>query len=656
MAEGGDPGGRLHEVLYRRVRELTLLHTAGRVAWDRRAGTSELIGPIVEELPSILGPGGQAVARLTWGSLQLATAGFDRAPAPLRSAGRLEDGSELVIEVGRVRDLSAAGRLAASEASSAADERDAQSLLDAVRDVLALALATRRAHDRLELVLAATGAGLWEWDVADRRFSLSADVEMLLGVGPGDLDGTLASLRRHVHPADRRRALGVFRRAIASPSGMYRDELRIVDGDGGARWLAVSGQVLWSESGGSRIAGMVVDVTPRRALEEQLRQGQRMEAVAALSAGIAHDFNNALSVVLAYTGFAVSAIGPDSPAQRDLGEVRAAAERAAGLTRRLLIFARQQPVEPRPIEVNDTVQGLARLVRSVVGDAIAVEVALGEGVGPVVVDPGLIDEVVMNLAVSARDAMPAGGRLVIATRAEAWEDERGGFPHGRYVCISVSDTGGPASASLGRPRVEPTRGGRAEAAGGSLALSAVRAAVQRAGGHVEISVGPAGGRVGVVRFREAAAATAWVRRSTRPAAPPPGHPAGGGGTALVVEDDDQVRALVAATLRRAGYSVIELAGAGDALLVAEQRDQALELLVADVGLPRVSGLELARRARRARPELPVLLVSGAGEPPGLAELGEGVSFLAKPLLPGELVAAARALVGAATAGARLGEP
>lgn len=646
MADASDPTGRLNEALCRRVRELTLLHEAGRIAWDRRAGTAELIGPIVEQLPSLLDRGGQAAARLRWGALAVETEGFQQTTQRLRSASTFPDGTELVLEVGCAPEAgdTADGSPHAGARAGAGDPEAAR-LLEAVREVLAQAITTRQAHDRLELVLAATGAGLWEWDVASARLTVSADVEMLLGLGPGDFDGTLAALRRHVHPADRRRALGALRRALAGPSGVYRDELRVVAPGGEVRWLAASGQVLWSDSGSSRVAGMVADVTARRALEEQVRQSHRLEAVAALSAGIAHDFNNALSVVLAYTGFALGALPPQSPARADLEEVRAAAERAAALTRRLLIFGRQRPLEPRPTDVNETVRGMERLLRAVAGNQIELALHLGDAAGRVLLDPGLLDEVVVNLTVAAREATPAGGRIVIRTGREQREAPGDALPRGSYVWIAVGDCGCGVSAGIPCAHERDCRRPRAEG-DRALALAAVAASVRGAGGYLSVC-GASPGQCGFLLWFPALRREPERLEAAEPPPPVEPEPALVSGAVLVVEDDAPVRALVQSVLASEGYRVVAAASAGDALVIAADPSEPVALLVADMGLPGMTGLELATRLRAAGRPLAVLILSGAGEPPGLRGLGEPIAFLDKPLLPGSLVAAVRALLARA---------
>jgi nitrogen-specific signal transduction histidine kinase len=382
------------------------------------------------------------------------------------------------------------------------------------------------------------------------------------------------------------------------------------------------------------IVGIAHDVTERRKLEERVRQSEKMEAVGRLAGGIAHDFNNILTVVL---GSAVELKERVSdPDTRELvDEVVAGGQRAAALTRQLLAFSRQQPVLPdRAVDVNTVVRDLERMLRRLIPESISIETRLHHE--PVVVraDPSQIEQVLLNLAVNARDAMPAGGRLTVSTRAV----ERGPPECGDGACavLEVSDSGAGIDEAARPHLFEPFFTTKRDGKGTGLGLATVFGIVKRSGGAITMHTAPGTGTLFTVYLP-------WVDGAP-PAADPraPGEQRGRG-TVLVVEDDRAVRALVRRALEHGGYTVLEAPGPDDALAAAMNAG-GIDVLVTDMVMPGMSGRELAAKLLATRPGLRVVFISGYTEDATVRSgaLPRGQVFLPKPFTREAIMASVRA--------------
>ncbi|HVY62361.1 MAG TPA: ATP-binding protein, partial [Planctomycetota bacterium] len=444
--------------------------------------------------------------------------------------------------------------------------------------------------------------------------------------------------------------------------GMPREELvgrrvaEIVDGDGGeARWQAFLAEgaargvvAIRRADGKRRLVDFVAranvlpgrhisalrDVTEHETLERQLRQAQKMEAVGRLAGGVAHDFNNLLTAITGYSDLAVAALRPEDPLRRDLEEIRKAALRAAQLTRQLLAFSRKQVIEPRLMDLNSVLANLEPMLRRLIGEDIALEAKPGRCLSVVQADPGQVEQVIMNLVVNARDAMPDGGRLALET-ADVRLDEAhplrpADLRPGAYVMLSVVDTGcGMDSATLSHI-FEPFFTTKEQGKGTGLGLSTVYGIVKQAGGAVSVQSQPGQGSAFRIFFPAAQGeADPLEPRGATPV------PARGTETVLLVEDEDLLRALAARTLQQHGYRVVEARHGGEALAIAEKHEGAIELLVTDVIMPQINGRELADRLRPSRPEMKVLFTSGY-TPDEVLRRGvrEGAAnFIQKPFAP-----------------------
>ena len=395
---------------------------------------------------------------------------------------------------------------------------------------------------------------------------------------------------------------------------------------------------------------MTFDVTEQRrnqaALvdsEEQLRTAQKLEAVGRLAGGVAHDFNNMLSVVLANADFGLEAVRKGDPLYVDLTEIRGAAERAAGLTRQLLAFSRRQILEPEVLSLNHVIKGIEGMLRRLIGEDIAVTLDLAKELANVRADPGQIEQVIMNLAVNARDAMPRGGRLVLATTNTdvdpAWGATHG-LPPGRFVVMSVRDTGVGMDAATRQRIFEPFFTTKEKGKGTGLGLSTVYGIVTQSGGHIRVESEPGRGATFRIYLPLVEAAVEEARRRPEPAR------ARGQETVLVVEDEEVVRRVIERILKKAGYEVMTAASGGDALLLCERHPGSIDLLLTDVVMPQMSGRELAERLAQVRKGLRVLFMSGYTDD---AIVHHGVQqspghFVGKPFAASELTAKVRTVL------------
>jgi PAS domain S-box-containing protein len=372
----------------------------------------------------------------------------------------------------------------------------------------------------------------------------------------------------------------------------------------------------------------------RQSLQSQLVQTQKIESIGRLAGGVAHDFNNLLSAVLAYADFALEAVRPDDPLRADLEEIRRAGERAAVLTRQLLAFSRKQILEPEIIDLNRVVSGIDSMLRRLLGEDIEIEARLADDAGNVLADPGQIEQVIMNLAVNARDAMPRGGKLVLETANvvldKNFAEQHMGAAPGRYVMLAVTDTGVGMDPATKEHLFEPFFTTKAKGTG--LGLSTVYGIVKQSGGSVWVESELGRGTT----FR------AYLPHVDAPAvgACPPPAPAltRGTETLLLVEDEDAVREVAERILRSAGYAVLVADGGSAALRIADEHPARIHLLLTDLVMPHMGGCQLADELCLRRPELRVLYMSGYADDAVVRGIGigRGAHFLGKPFAPADL--------------------
>ena len=427
-------------------------------------------------------------------------------------------------------------------------------------------------------------------------------------------------------------------------------ELRWKRKDGRVITVRLSGSCFKDESGEPLGFEMIAeDVSERRALEEQLRQSQKMEAVGRLAGGIAHDFNNLLTVIKGYSELMLDELGSADPLRAEVDEIKKAADRAATLTRQLLAFSRQQVLAPKVIDLNTVVSNMDKLLHRLLGEDIDLFTVLEPGLGRVKADPGQVEQVIMNLAVNARDAMPQGGKLTIET-ANIDLDENYARDHvavkpGTYAMLAVTDTGVGMTEKVKSRIFEPFFTTKEVGKGTGLGLSTVYGIIKQSGGYIwvysEVGIGstfkvylPCVDAPVEVPFSNGS--QPLTRRGYE--------------TVLLVEDEDGVRALMRQVLHKHGYNVLEARHGGEALLMCERHQGKIDLLLTDVVLEQMSGRELAERLLKVRPEMKVLYVSGYADDAIVHHgvLNAGMAFLQKPFTTEALARKIRYVLDAAS--------
>jgi len=382
-----------------------------------------------------------------------------------------------------------------------------------------------------------------------------------------------------------------------------------------------------------------------RQTEEQLRQSQKMEAIGTLAGSVAHDFNNLLSVIISYSDLLMDGLTSSDPMHADLEQISRAGQRAADLTRQLLAFSRQQVLEPRVVNINEAVAGMAKMLSRLIGEDIELTLNTGRGLGTVFVDPTQIEQVVLNLVVNARDAMPRGGKLTIESGDveldQSYASEHLGVEPGQYVLLSVSDTGTGMDRATQSRIFEPFFTTKERGKGTGLGLSTVFGIVKQSGGNIWVCSEPGEGTSFKIYLPRA---LDKLQRQERTTIVP--LTLRGTETILLTEDDEQVRELACAILRKHGYHVIEAASGGDALLICEQYRGPIHLLLTDVVMPRIGGRQLWERLAPLRPGMKVLFMSGYTDDAIVHHgvLSSEFAFVQKPLLPAQLLTKLRSVL------------
>jgi len=375
-----------------------------------------------------------------------------------------------------------------------------------------------------------------------------------------------------------------------------------------------------------------------RRSEEQLRLSQRMEAVGSLAGGVAHDFNNLLSVILSYSRLLADGLESDNPMCGDLEAITEAGLRAADLTRQLLAFSRQQVLRPRIVDLNDVCAGLAKMLRRVIGEDIEFISLAAPNLLKIMVDPGQIEQVIMNLVINARDAMPKGGKLTIETANVVLEvkdaAEHPGAKPGPHVMLIISETGVGMDAATQARMFEPFFTTKDVGKGTGLGLSTVFGIVKQSGGTISAFSQPSVGTIFKTYFP--VTDLSEVADSQHPSGNLSAEPVlRGSGTVLVVEDEERVRVVVCTILRKCGYVVLEAPSGDDALRVCDRHQESIDLLLTDVVMPQMSGPQLAERLVATRPKMKVLYMSGyiGGASNQNGAHIAGAEFLQKPITP-----------------------
>jgi two-component system cell cycle sensor histidine kinase/response regulator CckA len=523
-----------------------------------------------------------------------------------------------------------------------------QELADTNREVLALTLELdkrieelRAAEQRYRRLAENAPDVIFRYELQPRRGCtfMNPSVTALTGYSPQEYYADRDLTLKVVHPEDRPLLDAAFR-GDGPDVGMCT--LRWVHKNGAAIWIEQH-HVLVRDQRGRLVAIECIarDITGRRQLEDQFRQSQKMEAIGRLAGGVAHDFNNLLTVINGYSAQALDTLREGDPLRQEVEEINKAGERAASLTRQLLAFSRRQMLTPRVLTLNAIVSDMERMLRRILGEDVALVTRLDPSLESVHADPGQIEQVLLNLAVNARDAMPEGGRLLIETANVELDDTdarqlRGAVP-GPYAMLAVSDTGCGMNAETQARIFEPFFTTKAPGVGTGLGLSTVFGIVKQSGGTIWVYSEPGKGATFKVYFPRVALQPESVAQ--RPVV----KPAQGTETVLVVEDEDGVRKLIRSVLKRAGYTVLEARGGREALLLCQSHSGPVHLVITDVVMPLMSGRELVNHLTALRPEIKLLFISGYTDD---ATVQHGVHspqtpFLQKPFTPGALTGIVR---------------
>jgi two-component system cell cycle sensor histidine kinase/response regulator CckA len=496
---------------------------------------------------------------------------------------------------------------------------------------------------RYDAAVLASGQIIYDCDLVSGQTTFGGALQEILGYAPEEFAVNTEAWRALIHPEDRPKYRDTMERAVET-SKPFDFEYRVRHKDGSYRNMREQGRVAFESGDAAKhLVSSIADITERRALEAQLRQAMKMEAVGRLAGGVAHDFNNLLTVITGYTELLLESAGPKETVSRERTEqIRGAAQRAASLTRQLLAFSRQQVLQPRKLNLNTVVSNLEKMLRRLIGEDIEVKTTLAENLDLVEVDPSQIEQVLMNLAVNARDAMPNGGVLTLETANvrldEAYKAHHGYVVPGDYVRLTVSDTGVGMDAEVRARIFEPFFTTKEAGKGTGLGLSTVYGVVKQSGGYIEVYSEPGLGTSFKIHFPRVARSVEDTGRKAQAAT----HKRGSE-TILLVEDNDQLRDLAALVLTSQGYRVLPAAKIEEVEAICKRERGKIDLLLTDVVMPRISGTEIARLVSQRRPGIRILYMSGytADTTVHHGVLEHGVAFLQKPFTPATLATKVR---------------
>jgi len=503
----------------------------------------------------------------------------------------------------------------------------------------------RESEERLRVALQVARMGIWRWHLPTNTQRVDASMARLLGLGPGEVVESYEQFREHIHPDDRAQVNAAIDQAIQSGEDMHV-EFRVVWPDGSIHWLMDHGQAVGDVAGRPEyLTGAAIDVTERKTAEERLLQAQRMDAVGHLAGGVAHEINNMMTAVLGFSALVLKHL-EDDPLATEVQQIHRAAERAADITKQLLAFSRRQLLRPQVLDLNRLVGSMEHMLRRMLGEDKVFAVDLAADLGRVRADPSQMEQVLLNLTLNARDAMPTGGTFTIRTRnvvmpkrlgSTVTEDE---LPAGRYVLLKVTDTGVGMDAATRARVFEPFFTTKPIGQGTGLGLATAFGIVRQSSGTIRVYSAPHEGTTFNIYLPE----VSDVRDQPEPQSLP--RIGRGSGSVLVVEDEALVREATCRILQTQGYRCLEATNGVEALELVRNGDEDINVVVTDVVMPGMGGLELSEKLAESRPMIPVLFMSAYTREEVIRRglLAAGAPFVQKPFAPNVLAAKLRELL------------
>jgi two-component system, cell cycle sensor histidine kinase and response regulator CckA len=480
---------------------------------------------------------------------------------------------------------------------------------DAVLVVVRDITEQKRAEDKYRSVVENAVMGIYQTTPEGRFLSANPALANMLGYdSPQQLIDTVTDIAQQLYVDPKRRHEEL--KLLLEQRGELRDfECQLYRKDGSQMWVSTHIRAIIKDGVVVRYEGMTEDITKRKLLEAQLLQAQKMEAVGLLAGGVAHDFNNALSVITGYSGLLQMRFPVGDPSSRYVEEISKAANRAATLTRQLLAFSRKQVIQPVTLDLNNVISDMEKMLRRLIGEDIEIVIKRDPSLARVKADPGQVEQILMNLAVNARDAMLHGGQLIVETANveldETYVRRHAYFKPGRYVTLSFSDTGCGMDKETQARIFEPFFTTKEPGRGTGLGLSTVYGIVKQNEGYIRVYSEPGKGATFKIYLPQVQGAAQAPIYAQVPAVLPRGS-----GTVLLVEDEEALRTLARNSLESHGYSVLEAGNGEAAMAMAEGHAGPIELLLTDVIMPGISGRELANRLSAIRPEIKILYMSG----------------------------------------------
>jgi len=495
-------------------------------------------------------------------------------------------------------------------------------------------IALHESQERLSIAVDATQLGTFDYHPRTGKLIWSDACRRHLGLH-AETEPTIEQYRAAIHPDDRQRYDAVIRACVQAGNPRFTIDFRAIGIDDHVeRFLSIWGHIFFDHGEPVRFIGVTLDITDRKHLEAQFRQAQKLESIGRLAGGVAHDFNNLLTVITGYADMSMADLPADHPVRDSLAEISAAAARAGDLTRQLLAFSRRQASHPQPVDINSLLQNLRKMLAPLLGETVELTLSLDPAAGVFLADPGQIEQIVMNLAVNSRDALPDGGKLIIETShiyADAgFTQAHLSVTEGPYVVVSISDTGIGMTEEVRAHIFEPFFTTKEPGKGTGLGLSTVWGIVQQCSGFISVYSEPGRGTTFRILFPAARQTDSVV------AQPQPTQGLSGDEVILLAEDEAGVRKYVRQILERHGYRVLVAANGHEALKLAQDCPEKIDLLLTDVVMPQMGGAELAAKFAAMRRGVQIICMSGYSERLWPEAKASG-NFLQKPFTPDQLL-------------------